>query len=208
MIFSLESLLVAKTLLIILAKQCCDINGFDSSSNQPFFETLFLILGEYFKCPDYDWYHCHFHVPQLWSKRSRYLSNFSFSFTISLWSAGTTKSTVGSNILLSCKLKPGLVFWFGLEDPFVSQSPKGFCAFRFLLCEYIYQYGENLVSCTVPSGSLCSPSHAWSCITFVLVCNIHIYDCFLFITTYLKLAIFLHNVNFCFDKINTHGFIS
>ena len=52
--------------------------------------------------------------------RSRYLSFFSFSFT--LWSAGTAKST-GS--LFFRWLLSSLVFWPRLGDPCVCQSPIG-----------------------------------------------------------------------------------
>ena len=56
--------------------------------------------------------------------RSRYLSFFSHSFSFILWLAGTAKSTI-LQILFFCWLPQGLVFWLGLGDPFICQSPLG-----------------------------------------------------------------------------------
>ena len=57
-------------------------------------------------------------------ERSRVLSFFSHSFSFILWSAGTAKSTI-LNILFFCWFLLGLVFWPGLGDPCVCQSPIG-----------------------------------------------------------------------------------
>ena len=50
--------------------------------------------------------------------RSSYLSFFSHSFRFILWSAMTAKSTI-LQILFFCWLLWGLVFWQGLDDPFI-----------------------------------------------------------------------------------------
>ena len=63
--------------------------------------------------------------------RSTYLSFFSHSFSYILWSAGTAKSTI-LQVLFFCWLLLRLVFWPGLGDPFVYQSPIGFCVCPFL----------------------------------------------------------------------------
>ena len=54
--------------------------------------------------------------------RSRYLSLFSHSFSLILWSARTAKSTI-LQIFFFCWLLLALVFWLRLGDPFVRQSP-------------------------------------------------------------------------------------
>ena len=56
--------------------------------------------------------------------RSRYLSLFSHSFSFILWSAGTAKSTI-LQVLFFCWLLLSLVFWPGLSNPSVCQSPIG-----------------------------------------------------------------------------------
>ena len=63
-----------------------------SKSSSPFV----LILGDFMKGTNYYWYSRHFHVPQFFNSqiRSRYLTFFSHCFNFTLWSAGTTKSTI------------------------------------------------------------------------------------------------------------------
>ncbi len=51
--------------------------------------------------------------------RSRYLSFFSLSFKIILWSARTAKSTILQIFFFCCWLLWGLVFWPWSSDPFV-----------------------------------------------------------------------------------------
>ena len=55
--------------------------------------------------------------------RSRYLFLFSHSLNFNLWSTGTAKSTILQ--VLSFLLI--MVVWSRLDDPFVSQNPKGVC---------------------------------------------------------------------------------
>ena len=49
------------------------------------------------KCANCNWYHCHFHVPQIFSNslaRSSYICFFLLSFSFSLFLAGTATSTI------------------------------------------------------------------------------------------------------------------
>ena len=93
--------------------------------------------------------------------RSWYLSFFSHSFCVILWSAGTAKSTILQFIFFFfCWLLLSLVFWPRFDDPCVCRSPIGVyvCHFlgQLLGCAYtIYSYGQISISCTFPSGSLC-----------------------------------------------------
>ena len=64
--------------------------------------------------------------------RSRHLSFFSLSFRFILWSTGTAESTILQIPFFFCLLLRGLVFWPGLDDPFVCQSPIGVYACHFL----------------------------------------------------------------------------
>ena len=43
---------------------------------------------------NYNLYHCYFHVPRFFLSRSMYFSLFSFSVNFTLWSTGTSKSTI------------------------------------------------------------------------------------------------------------------
>ena len=110
--------------------------------------------------------------------RSRYLSFFSFSFRFILWSAGTVKSTI-LQIFFFCWLLWGLVFWPGLGDPFVCQSPIGVYAWHFLgqVLGYAYTiclYDRIEISCTFPSGPPCRPSHVSPYTPSVLICCIRL----------------------------------
>ena len=104
-------------------------------------------------------FHSFFNTPA----RSRYFSLFSHSFIFILRSAATAKSTI-LQVLFFCWLLSSLVFWLGLSNPFVFQSPFGvyMCHFlgKELGCAYtICLYGQISISCTFPSGSPCRPSH-------------------------------------------------
>ena len=66
--------------------------------------------------------------------RSRYLSPFSLSFSFIQYSTETPKFTIRQ--ILFFWLSQGLVVWPRLDDPFVYQNPKEFCASRFLGCAY------------------------------------------------------------------------
>ena len=92
--------------------------------------------------------------------RSKYLCFFLLSFRFILWSAGTAKSTI-LQILFLIWLLQGLVFWPGLGDPFVCQSPIGVYARHFLGqglgCAYtISLYGHISISC-IPVDHLADP---------------------------------------------------
>ena len=97
---------------------------------------------------------CMFHTFFNSLARSRYLSYFSHSFSLILWSAGIAKSRIlqvlfflFSFFFFFCLLTLGLVFWPRLGDPFVCQSPIGVyvCYFlgQVLCCAYtICLYGQ------------------------------------------------------------------
>ena len=87
--------------------------------------------------------------------RSMYLSFFSHSFSLILWSARTAKSTI-LQILFFCSLLLGLVFWPRFGDPCVCQSPIGVHACYFL--GQVLGYGQIKIFCTFPSGSPCPSS--------------------------------------------------
>ena len=64
------------------------MDDFSSSSNtSP--SLFFKPFGERSKGSNYDWYHCHLHIPQLFCSSAK--SSFLFSFTFTLWSAGRSK---------------------------------------------------------------------------------------------------------------------
>ena len=77
------------------SQQCCSLDGHHSSSYFHALQSLFQSFGDHAVCANYNWYHFHFHVPVFFSSlaRSRYLSLFSLSFSFTLWSTRTTKST-------------------------------------------------------------------------------------------------------------------
>ena len=87
--------------------------------------------------------------------KSRYLYLFSPSFSITLLSTSTAKSIIRQVLFFSLFFllltSLGLVVWPRLNDPFLSQNPKEFCASHFLgripgcsytICSYsqIYYY--------------------------------------------------------------------
>ena len=144
-------------------------------------QSLYQSFGDCTKSTNYNWYHHHFHIPQFFNSRarSRYLSFFAFSFNFILWSAGTEKATI-RQVLFFCWLLIGLVIWSRLGEPFVSQNPREVCAFhspgQLPGCVYtICSYGQISISCTIPRGSRCPPSHVQSYTHLVLVCCIHFY---------------------------------
>ena len=92
---------------------------------------------------------------------------FLFSLIFYLWSA----RTVGSLFLFFCYLSLSLVFKSILYDLFVSQNTRDFWASpssrRILVCAYtIWQYGQILISCTIPCGSPYLPSQVEYCTLF------------------------------------------
>ena len=111
---------------------------------------------------NYDWYHRHFHIPLFFQFSSKVLifivlfTFFQFYPVISL--NGKVHYSIGFFFY-----SQGLVFWPGLDDPFVSQNPREVCASRspgrILVCAYtICSHGQISMSCTVPVGSPSSPS--------------------------------------------------
>ena len=105
--------------------------------------------------------------------RSQYLSFFSLSLNFTLISTGTTKFT----ILQVFFFFQGLVDWPRLDDPFVSQNPRGVCVSHSrgqMLCYActICSYGLISISCPIPCGSPCPPSRVQSYTFSVLICCI------------------------------------
>ena len=142
------------------------------------------------KGSNYDWYYCHFHVPQvfltLWQGPDIFLFFFaggSLSFTLTLWSSGTKKFTYKQILFfLFTKTKSDFQAWIGwsicgLSDPFVSQNPREICASHFL--EYflacpcnVCLYGQILIICTILSWLPSLPNRVCTCHPSMPVCYI------------------------------------
>ena len=101
--------------------------------------------------------------------RFRYLSSFSSSFTISLWSAGTVKSTKWHVLFfLLIKTKPDLLAWIEWYIC-ISKSKKIYFLRQILVCAYtVCQLGKTSVSCTISNRSPSLLSHTCSCIVFFM----------------------------------------
>ena len=156
---------------------CCSLDGLDSFTDFEFLPSFFQAFGNHSKCTNYGWYHRHPHVTNAFFL----VSIFSLSFISTLWSVGMAKSIrwlVFSFLLIHTKF--GCLAgtrWFVC----ISKSQRIFISYslgRILVCIYtIWQYGQILISCAIPSGSPFPPSRAWSCTHFVLVCYIRLlYD--------------------------------
>ena len=95
-----------------------------------------------------------------------------------------------------------LVVWPRLDEPFVSQNLREFCASRFpgriLDCTYtIFSYGQMLASSTIPRGSPCITSWLYSLMGLIDSAlsphNLHLLFCCL--------------VYFCFDIVSPYGVV-
>ena len=91
-------------------------------------------------------YRFHSFFGSLASFRNSSLNSLSFSFTLS--SARTAKSTIGS-FSFFCWLAQCLVVWPRLGDPFVSQNPRGVCASPF---HYYYFFAPSKFFTPVLAG--------------------------------------------------------
>ena len=114
-----------------------------------------------------------FRVPRHSQLTSSICQPFPFFFISTLWSAGMTKFT--------CRL---FFFFFKLVNLFVSQNPKEFYAYHsprqiidsaYIICLYC----QILISCTILSGSLFPPNHAYSCISSASLLQFLMCCCFL-----------------------------
>ena len=47
------------------SQQCYNLDCLNSSFDFQFFQSLFHAFGEHSKCTNYNWYHCHSYIPQL-----------------------------------------------------------------------------------------------------------------------------------------------
>ena len=56
---------VSTNLLYIFRRSQLCLDGFDSYIDFQFFQSLFQAFRDGSKCTNYNWYHCHLHVPQL-----------------------------------------------------------------------------------------------------------------------------------------------
>ena len=94
--------------------------------------------------------------------RSRHSSLFSLSFSFTLWSVGTAKSRIRQVFFFCCLLSLGLAVWPRLDDPFVSQNPKEYCASHFLgwilgFAYTICSYGQFKLLTQFPVAHLAHP---------------------------------------------------
>ena len=156
---------VSRTLLNIMA----DLNNavvWTVSTRPVILKSLYQSFGDYTKSTNYNWYNCHFRVPQFFHSltRSRYLSFFSYSFSFIQWSAITAKTTILQVLsFLLIIIRSGLmaeIRW----SVCVSKS-RGVCMShspeQILGCAYIIRsYDQTTVSYTSPSGSPSPPSRA------------------------------------------------
>ena len=54
------------------SQQCCSLDGLDSPSNFQFLQSSSPAFSDRSVCTNYNWYHCHFHIPQLLSLSSKF----------------------------------------------------------------------------------------------------------------------------------------
>ena len=78
------------------SQQCSSFDSFHPSHYFQVLQSQYQFFGDCTKSTNYNWYNRHFHVPQFFKSlvSSKYLSLFSYSFNFTLWSAGSTKSTI------------------------------------------------------------------------------------------------------------------
>ena len=155
---------VSRTFLSIMA----DLNNRWSPLLLSFPNLPVLVhLADCFRCTIYNWYHRHLHVSFFFisQARSRYLSLFSLSYSFSLGSAGTAKSTI-RQVIFFCWLSLGLVVWPRSGDPSVTHnpwklcmfhSPGGIVSFGYTTCSYgwveLSSDGSKYVAISVMQGS-------------------------------------------------------
>ena len=90
-----SSSLLDSSLYFGRSQQCCSLDGLHLWSYFKILHTLCQSFGGCIERTNYNWYHRHFHVPKFFNSlaRTRYLSLFQLSFSFTLWSARTVKST-------------------------------------------------------------------------------------------------------------------
>ena len=92
---------------------------------------LYQFFGDCTKSSNYNWYHCHFHVPhsffQFPSKKEELIFLFVFFHFYSVISQNSKINYLASSLFFFffCWLLQHLVIWLRLGDPFVSQNPRG-----------------------------------------------------------------------------------
>ena len=141
--------------------------------------------------------------------KSTHLTLFSLSFSFTLWSAGTLKSTIWQ-VLFFYWLSLGLVVWPRLSDQFVSQNPREFCASRTdsgLCINHLFMWPNlnflnNSQWITLPTQS---------CLLLYFLCANLLYllvvDRFVSITTLSISAILLRLFYSCFGILSPYGVV-
>ena len=124
-----------------------------------------------------------FHSLQLSSKIRIFVRLFAFFYFLSIvhWNAQIhfmARSFFSSMINAKCVLQVR-IRWFADISKLQSILCVSFSKKTSRLYMLICQHGQVLISCTIPRGLPFPPSHAYSCISFVLVCSIRLLiDCF------------------------------
>ena len=116
------------------SEQCCRPDGLYSFSDFHLFEFPIQSFGNCSKHTNYNWYHHHPHIPQvflvLWQGLSICLSFYFLLF--SLGGVLEYQNPLNGKFSFSCKLALCLFFKLGLGDPSVSQNLREFHASHFL----------------------------------------------------------------------------
>ena len=146
---------------------------------------------------------------------ARYLSFFSFFFSILLYGHSGQQSPQFCKFSFFYWLWSGLVVWPILGDPFVCQNPIGVyvthspghlvgCAL------YHCSYGQIQFSYTTPSGSPC-PTQSYlvlysfcAILLVLLIMWLSVSSLFLHKPTF---TVLLHSIYSCFDIISSYGVV-
>ena len=86
--------------------KCCSLDGLYSSSNFQLLVSIFQAVR--ILCTNYNWYHRHPHVPQIFFSspaKFKYLFIFSFSFILTTLASGTAKSTIIIIIIIIIRMQ-------------------------------------------------------------------------------------------------------
>ena len=96
-----------------------------------FSKSLYQSIHFCIECANYNWYHCHFHVPHFFNclARSKYLPLFLLSFC---FCDQPERQSQQFGAFFFCWLWLGLVVWLRLSCSLVSQSPREMCKSHFL----------------------------------------------------------------------------
>ena len=123
------------TLLSILSDLNNDLYGLTHSFDLKFHQSIFSAFRDCSKCTNYNWYHCHFYVPQLLQIEVFDDLLAFFPFHSKVWrNSEIHKMTVRLGFFFGggCKLTLRLVFWPAFDYIFVSKNPREFYKSHFL----------------------------------------------------------------------------